>query len=346
MSTPKRDRTGEYQRLKQRCIQFNICFKCRKSKETDKWLCNACLEKTRKIDNKRFAKKKAANLCLCGQPTINGKRSCAVCLERGREYQKQQRTIHISNGGCITCGKPPAPGSVTCTNCTTRATNATLRRYNSNKSQNICPFCGRELDGKFRCNSCHADHLQRGKARWHQQRLIVLEHYGGECVCCGENDYEFLEIDHINGGGRKHRQEVGSHLIDWIINHDFPTDLRILCANCNRGFGKFGDCPHHREPTPPTSKKRIRYRRHRLSCIQHYGGKCQCCGESNWAFLEFDHIDNDGKIHRKLIDSTQMPHWLIINNFPSNIQLLCCNCNKAKGLYGTCSHTYRKTTTE
>src|SRR3989304_6254325 len=43
-------------------------------------------------------------------------------------------------------------------------------------------------------------------------KLNVLRHYSfGElkCACCGDGNIEFLTIDHINGGGAKHRRELG-----------------------------------------------------------------------------------------------------------------------------------------
>jgi hypothetical protein len=144
-----------------------------------------------------------------------------------------------------------------------------------------------------------------------------------------------LEIDHIDGEGTKHRSQVGRHITDWLIRNNMPDGFQILCANCNRGKGKFGECPHKQEPPDPSSSKRRLYRKRRLQCIEAYGGVCQCCGETNWAFLEFDHVDNDGAEHRNI----DMMRWMIQNNFPKSIQLLCSNCNKAKGLYGECPHT-------
>ena len=71
--------------------------------------------------------------------------------------------------------------------------------------------------------------------------------YGGKCVCCGETIIEFLTIDHINGGGTKHRKEVvGGRLYDWLIKNNFPEGYQILCMNCNMAEGIFGGCPHKR----------------------------------------------------------------------------------------------------
>src|ERR1039457_2632877 len=78
-------------------------------------------------------------------------------------------------------------------------------------------------------------------------RLAVFAAYGGKCACCGESTYEFLTIDHINGGGREHRASIGgsgSSIYSWLRRNHFPDGFRVLCMNCNFADGKFGGCPH------------------------------------------------------------------------------------------------------
>ena len=77
-----------------------------------------------------------------------------------------------------------------------------------------------------------------------KRRTIVLDFYGGKCYCCSEILYEFLGIDHINGGGTKHRKLVGANLDRWIIRNNFPPGFRVLCHNCNLSLGMYGYCPH------------------------------------------------------------------------------------------------------
>lgn len=75
----------------------------------------------------------------------------------------------------------------------------------------------------------------------------------------------------------------------------------------------------------------------RKQVIDAYGGKCACCGESNPAFLSVDHINNDGAEHRRSV--RHLYTWLRQNDFPKDgFQLLCFNCNCAKGIYGICPH--------
>lgn len=64
-------------------------------------------------------------------------------------------------------------------------------------------------------------------------KKLVLEHYGKKCVCCGENNESVLSIDHINGGGREHRKEVGRKIYVWLFINNFPDGFQTLCFNCN-----------------------------------------------------------------------------------------------------------------
>lgn len=76
-------------------------------------------------------------------------------------------------------------------------------------------------------------------------RMEVLLSYGGECACCGETRYEFLEIDHINKNGKEHREEMrGAKIHNWLIAHGYPEGFRVLCSNCNQSLAKYGYCPH------------------------------------------------------------------------------------------------------
>ena len=76
-------------------------------------------------------------------------------------------------------------------------------------------------------------------------RKEVIKHYGNSCACCGEKAYEFLAIDHINGGGNKHRKETGQRaLARWIKSKGFPEGFQILCFNCNMAKHNYPICPH------------------------------------------------------------------------------------------------------
>jgi hypothetical protein len=82
-----------------------------------------------------------------------------------------------------------------------------------------------------------------------QNKEIVLNHYGGRCVCCDETEPKFLTVDHINGDGKEHRKQLpgsggGAIMHNWLIKNDFPDGFQILCWNCNMAKGIYGECPH------------------------------------------------------------------------------------------------------
>lgn len=82
-------------------------------------------------------------------------------------------------------------------------------------------------------------------------------------------------------------------------------------------------------------------RRRRYKVIEHYSNgtmQCACCGESIYEFLTIDHIDNNGSQHRKEIGRSDITSWIFENDFPPGFQILCWNCNCAKGIHDSCPH--------
>lgn len=81
-------------------------------------------------------------------------------------------------------------------------------------------------------------------------RHAAIVHYGGNtpaCACCGESEYQFLTIDHIHGGGRKHRRELkNTDFYRWLKKEGYPAGYRVLCYNCNVSRGLYGKCPHEK----------------------------------------------------------------------------------------------------
>jgi hypothetical protein len=91
------------------------------------------------------------------------------------------------------------------------------------------------------------------------------------------------------------------------------------------------------------AKARELTQKFKKTVIEHYGGKCACCGEPELAFMSIDHIDNNGsEMRRKKVHPPSGQNfyiWLIKNNFPSGFQVLCHNCNQAKSILGYCPHS-------
>ena len=73
--------------------------------------------------------------------------------------------------------------------------------------------------------------------------------------------------------------------------------------------------------------------------IAAYGGQCICCGEARVEFLTLDHINGRATEPYRI---TGQKAWarLKARGWPrDNFQLLCFNCNCAKGIYGRCPHS-------
>lgn len=87
-----------------------------------------------------------------------------------------------------------------------------------------------------------------GKERYDRLKRDVIEHYGGKCSCCGESEFIFLCVDHINNNGNEHRKVLksksGYSFYLWIKRNEYPDDLQILCWNCNSAKSILGKCPH------------------------------------------------------------------------------------------------------
>lgn len=83
-------------------------------------------------------------------------------------------------------------------------------------------------------------------------------------------------------------------------------------------------------------------------CLEKYGNKCACCGESIREFLAFDHVKNDGnKFREKHRSGLPTLRWIIKNNFPNSMQILCFNCNWGKHINGgICPHKTRNADVE
>ena len=95
------------------------------------------------------------------------------------------------------------------------------------------------------CRTCEHD---RSNKKYRRLRALVFEQYGAACACCGESEFDFLTIDHINNDGYLHRRvgiNGGVALYQWLKNNKFPPEYQVLCMNCN--WSKFlnnGICIH------------------------------------------------------------------------------------------------------
>jgi hypothetical protein len=169
---------------------------------------------------------------------------------------------------------------------------------------NVCEYCKKE----FQCRSVarHCSPSCRTKT-WALENPVRRKESG--------KAYYLKNADKINEATRNRR------LSD-------PTSLR---ASDKKKYHK------DIEKSRTACKEFNRARRKRV--IEHYGGKCECCGEHRSEFLAIDHINNDGAEQRKIHGSgNQFYKWIIAHAFPIDLRVLCHNCNMAMGAYNFCPH--------
>lgn len=91
----------------------------------------------------------------------------------------------------------------------------------------------------------------RDREKYRRLKVLVFSHYSGGkmvCACCGENEIEFLTIDHIVPIRRRTRdsRHGGTALYARLRAAGFPPGYQVLCFNCNCAKGTNGECPHNR----------------------------------------------------------------------------------------------------
>jgi hypothetical protein len=68
----------------------------------------------------------------------------------------------------------------------------------------------------------------------------IMSHYCEDgivkCIRCKFEDIRALSIDHITGGGIKHRKAIGAvgsaEFYRWLRNNNYPAGFQVLCMNC------------------------------------------------------------------------------------------------------------------
>ena len=92
----------------------------------------------------------------------------------------------------------------------------------------------------------------------------------------------------------------------------------------------------HREER--NKRKKEYHQELKRKVVEMYGGRCACCGETQLEFLTVDHIEGRTEEERKSRVSGSKLYGQLIKKKDPNIQILCWNCNCAKGFSGECPH--------
>lgn len=192
-------------------------------------------------------------------------------------------------------------------------------------------------------DSNRGKYQERARETLREAHLAVLKHYSHGTMCCAlcsENHVEFLALDHIKGGGRVHRLTRGGPRQYWenFIDQRFPKGYRVLCHNCNFKHG-------YRSKPVGDTKYSKHHQKIKSECITNYGGKCACCGVDNLDVLSIDHLNGGGTAHARELKSQGKRFgysWLKSQGYPGGYQVLCHNCNQAKGANSQCPHEHEK----
>ncbi len=113
-----------------------------------------------------------------------------------------------------------------------------------------CTRCGTtEEVSRYRCKPCDNEITKANNRRLKTQIILHYSNGNSCCECCSEHRIDFLCIDHINGGGSKHRaslnRRAGRAFYYWLKKTGYPEGYRVLCYNCNQGRQlNNGVCPH------------------------------------------------------------------------------------------------------
>jgi hypothetical protein len=202
--------------------------------------------------------------------------------------------------------------------------------YAKLKDAGICVSCCSvpALPNQSRCAGCLISVNEASKRR---NNIVAAERKAaGMCVRCGRpktGKAKTLCLDCV----KQRNETINAMRARWraaglcVRCGSTPLPGRVRCRQCSR---------------KNTVSVKIYRSELRHGAIMAYGGYvCACCGETTPEFLEIDHVNNDGAEHRRQIGVRGGFYgWLKTHRYPPGFQVLCSNCNMAKGRYGECPH--------
>lgn len=164
-------------------------------------------------------------------------------------------------------------------------------------------------------------------------KIIALYVYSNgslSCAACGESGFTKLTIDHVSGGGTRHRLRdpiANCYMCRLLYIQNFPDGYRVLCCNCN--FLK------HIEMVSASHVVMARHRRKlKMEALSAYssGIKCALCPVTDDRVLTIDHVNGSGRAELRRLrmkGGADYYRYLKKNRYPDKdkLRVLCMNCN-------------------
>ena len=243
------------------------------------------------ISKKTIEHIKTNDLCpRCGQPNVGGKSLCQKHLDQFAAKTLKYRHARIDRGLCPQCNKTKEKNQYYCSMCIEK-NKPKQQKFYRKKYKYI-----KENSLCYKCGQVTADNKTRCEKCSIKDNQIKSERYkdlfkNNLCVICGKNQVE----------------------------------NQTYCEECVHKRGEW-----YKESNTRI-KNKIERQEESKKVFDHYGNKCICCGTKDLDVLSIDHINDDGYKHRKQVGSgATFYRWIIKNNFPPDLQILCWNCNIKK----------------
>jgi hypothetical protein len=149
-----------------------------------------------------------------------------------------------------------------------------------------------------------------------------------------DTEFVHLTLDHINGGGTKHRREnnkANCAIYRLLAHQGYPDGYRILCHNCNYLSYAIGvDAKHE-----AMARHRLKLKLEALCAYSDGLSKCHQCDVDDYRVLTIDHVYGGGRAELRALGikgGADYYRYLRQHNYPNkeSLQVLCFNHNCGK----------------
>lgn len=186
-----------------------LCTGCGGTRDSSQLKCKNCRDLVKQGQKSLIATRRENKQCPdCGSPSSEDSSYCLEHVLKRAEKNLEQREWCLQNAICTRChSKPASVAQERCDECILKTADAYQRKVINRKESGLCRQCGINAAafGFVTCEYCLED--RRDELRAAKEK--VFKHYGEQCKCCGESQFNLLNIDHIDGGGLEHLRNDG-----------------------------------------------------------------------------------------------------------------------------------------